>query len=40
MHVSMCTVCKPGPLGGQRRALVPLEMELLVVMSCHMSAGT
>lgn len=26
--VYMCTMCMPGPLGGQKRVLDPLELEL------------
>ena len=37
-HVDMRHVCS-GAYGDQRRASDPLELELKVVVSCHVGAG-
>lgn len=38
MHICLCAIYMPVVLGSQKRALVPLEWELQMVMSCHVSA--
>jgi hypothetical protein len=35
----MCTICVPGPSGGQKKASDPLELDSQTVMSCHVGAG-
>lgn len=36
LHISICTVCLPSALGGQRKASDNLELELQVIMNCHL----
>lgn len=38
-YVYMCTGCKPGDHGNQKKASDPLELELDVVVSCCVGAG-
>ena len=38
LSVFMCTTCMPDTLGGQKWVLAPLELELLMVVSCQMGA--
>jgi hypothetical protein len=40
VHMYLCTTCASGPLGGQKRVLDPLKLELQTVVSCHVGAGT
>jgi len=42
MYVSIftCTTWVPGALGVQKRASLPLELELRMVVCCHMSSGS
>lgn len=35
----MCAMCRPDALGGEKRVLAPLELELQTVVSCHVGAG-
>jgi hypothetical protein len=35
----MCTMCMLGGHGGQQRASDPLELELGMIVSCHVDAG-
>lgn len=41
MHACMfaCAPCVHGAYGGQNMVLVPLELELHKVMSCHVGSG-
>jgi hypothetical protein len=39
LNVSLCTVYMPGTLGGQKRTLDPLELELQKVVIFHVVAG-
>lgn len=35
----MCIICALGNLGGQKRALVPLELELQMTNGCELNVG-
>jgi hypothetical protein len=35
----MCTICNPSVLGGQKRAVDPLDLELWVGLKHHVAAG-
>lgn len=39
LPVYVCNVCVHGTRGGQKRALDPLELELQMVIICHVGAG-
>lgn len=39
LHVCLCIRHLSGALGGQKRALDPLKLELQMVVSCHVGAG-
>jgi hypothetical protein len=39
MFVYMCTMCLPNACRGQKRESDPLELELEMVVSHHVSAG-
>jgi hypothetical protein len=39
IYVSVLCVCMPGACGGQKRASDPLELELQMVVNCHVSSG-
>jgi hypothetical protein len=34
-----CTLCTPGAQGGQKRPLDLLDLEVQVVVNCHVAAG-
>jgi hypothetical protein len=38
LHVHLCTTCMPGVQRGQKMESGPLELELTIVVSCHMDA--
>lgn len=38
-HEAVCTNIRAGTDRGQKRALYPLELELQLVVSCHVGAG-
>jgi hypothetical protein len=38
LHVYLCTICVSGAHGDQKKVLNPLELELQMVMSCHVGA--
>lgn len=38
-HICICTTCMPGVLGGQKRALDPLQLELQTAVSHNVGAG-
>lgn len=38
LHICICTICLPGALGEQRRALDTLELELQVIVNCHLDS--
>lgn len=40
LHVCMCITCMAGVHGGQKRDPGPLELDLEVVMSCHVGFGS
>lgn len=39
MYVYMCITCVPDACGNQKKITDSLELELQVVMSCHVDAG-
>lgn len=40
LHVFKCTACMPGAMEARREHHLPLELELCVVVSHHVDAGT
>lgn len=38
LHVSLCTRVVPGTCRGQKRALDTLELESLIIASCHVGS--
>lgn len=40
LHVCLYTAHVSGAHGGQKRIVNPLELELQMVVSCHMGAGS
>ena len=40
LHAYMYNTCVPGVCGGQKKALDFLELELQMVVSCHVAEGT
>ena len=39
IHVSICTMCMPDTHVVQKRVKGPLELELGIIVSCHVGAG-
>lgn len=39
MYVSVCPMCVPGDCRGQKRISDPPEIELHIIVSCHVGAG-
>ena len=40
LHIFLCIMSMPGDLGGQNRESGPLELELTMVVDCHVVLGT
>ena len=40
LHVCLCIMCVPGACRGQKRASDPVELELQIVVRCHVDADT